>query len=91
MNKVDLIKKVAIDGDYTQKDVATVLDLVMNTIIDAVASGDEVNIAGFGKFGVSERAEREGRNPQTGGTIVIPASKAPKFKASKNFKDVVNA
>ena len=91
MNKTEMIKKVSVVSGYTQKDIAEVLDVVVATIIEAVAAGDEVNIAGFGKFSVSARPEREGRNPQTGETIVIAASKNPKFKASKNFKDTVNA
>ena len=91
MKKTDVIKAVATKTGYTQKDIGTVLDTIVAVISEAVASGDEVNISGFGKFSVSERAERQGRNPQTGEAITIAASKSPKFKASKAFKDVVNA
>ena len=91
MNKNDMIAKVAGDLGYTKKDVTAVVDKVCEVIANAVASGDTVKIAGFGTFSVSERSERQGRNPQTGETITIAASKSPKFKAAKAFKDVVNA
>ena len=92
MNKTDLIKNVSaqIEG-ATQKDVAVILDTVLETIKNTLASGEKVAIAGFGNFEVTERAAREGKNPRTQEKLIIPASKAPKFKASKNFKDVVNA
>ena len=91
MNKVELVAKVADDLGFTKKDVTAVVDSLVNVIVDTVASGDDVKIAGFGAFGVTERAAREGRNPQTGETIAIAASKTPKFKAGKAFKDAVNA
>ena len=92
MNKTDLIKNVSaqIDG-ATQKDVAVIVDTVFETIINTVASGEKVSLAGFGNFEVTERAARECKNPRTGEPVHVEASKAPKFKASKNFKDVVNA
>lgn len=92
MNKENLIKVVSesIDG-ATKKDIAVVVDEVFDTIKNTLASGEKVAIAGFGSFEVAERAARIGRNPKDGSTIQIPASKSPKFKASKNFKDVVNA
>lgn len=92
MVKQDLVKSVAskIEG-ATQKDVAIVIDTVLETIKDSVASGEKINLVGFGSFEAVERAAREGRNPKTGESISIPASKAPKFKAGKNFKDMVNA
>ena len=91
MNKTELVKKVATAGGYTQKDVSAVLDIFATTVMETVASGEEVNIAGFGKFTVSERAAREGRNPATGESITIAASKSPKFKAATAFKTAVNA
>jgi len=91
MNKTELISAVAEKTGYTKKDTTLVVDTVIETITEALIAGDEVSIAGFGKFSVAERAEREGRNPQTGETLVIAASKAPKFKAGKALKDAVNA
>ena len=92
MNKTELITNVAnkIDG-ATKKDISVVIDEVFDTIKNALASGEKVAIAGFGSFEVAERAAREGKNPRTQEKLIIPASKAPKFKASKTLKDVVNA
>lgn len=91
MNKTELITKVAEKTGITKKAAGETLDAVVAAITEAVVSGEEVSITGFGKFEVSERAAREGRNPATGESITIPASKAPKFKASKTFKDAVKA
>ena len=91
MNKTELIGTVAEQCGYTKKDVGSVVDALFETIKEAVVSGDEVNVAGFGKFCVAERAAREGRNPATGESMTIAASKAPKFKASSAFKTAVNA
>ena len=90
MTKADFIKKVATTSGYTQKDVGAVLDVITDSIMETVASGDEIKLAGFGTFCVAERAERQGRNPQTGEIMTFPATKAPKFKASGAFKDAVN-
>lgn len=90
MNKTELISKVAEELGVTKKDTTAVVDALVNTITNTVANGEDVNIAGFGKFSVSERAARTGRNPQSGETIEIAASKAPKFKASSAFKTAVN-
>ena len=91
MNKEFLVKEVAnkIDG-ATIKDIRLVTETIFETIKEALANGDKVSIAGFGSFEVVERAAREGKNPRTGEPLQIPASKAPKFKASKNLKDAVN-
>ena len=92
MNKEILVTTVAenIDG-ATKKDIEVVVTEVFDTIKNTLASGEKVAIAGFGSFETVERAARKGRNPKTSEEIMIPASKSPKFKASKNFKDVVNA
>ena len=92
MTKQDLVKSVAskVEG-ATQKDIAVVIDTVIETIKETVASGEKVSLVGFGNFEVAERAERQGRNPKTGEAMTIAASKAPKFKAGKAFKDVVNS
>ena len=93
MNKTELITKVQenIDIEVSKKDLTTILDGIIETIKVNVASGEKIAIAGFGTFEVVKRAARTGRNPKDGSTIQIPASKSPKFKASKNFKDIVNA
>lgn len=91
MNKVELISRMAEIEETTKKAAGEHLDAVVTAISEALAKGEEVNISGFGKFSVAERAAREGRNPATGETIQIAASKSPKFKAAKALKDAVNA
>ena len=91
MNKVGLIDVVSKKTGYTKKDTGAVVDALVEAVIEANQTGEEVSIAGFGKFSVTERAAREGRNPATGETIQIEASKAPKFKAATAYKNAVNA
>ena len=92
MNKVELVKSAAskIEG-ATQKDMAIALDAFLESIKEELGNGGKVTLVGFGNFEVAERAERMGRNPKTGEEMLIAASKAPKFKAGKAFKDAVNA
>ena len=89
MNKKELIKAVATKTGFSQKDITEVVDVILGTISDTLVDGNEVNIAGFGKFLVQERAAREGVNPRTGEALHIEASKTPKFKAGKALKDAV--
>ena len=91
MNKVELITKMAEIEGTTKKAAGEHLDALVSVISETLGKGEEVKISGFGTFSVAERAAREGRNPMTGETIQIAASKSPKFKASKALKDVVNA
>jgi DNA-binding protein HU-beta len=90
VNKNDLIAEVATEANLSKADAAKALDAVLDAIANALKSGDEVRLVGFGTFLVSERAAGEGRNPRTGEMIKIPASKQPKFKAGKALKDRVN-
>ena len=90
MNKTELIASVAEKTDLTKKDTEKVVNALFQSIEEALAAGDKVQLIGFGTFEVRERAEREGRNPQTNETIKIPASKVPAFKAGKSLKDSVN-
>lgn len=89
MNKKDIIKKVAENTGMTQKDVTVIVDTFVDAVMDSIKNG-KVSISGFGTFEVVERAARMGRNPKTGMEIEIPASKSPKFKPAKAFKDFVN-
>ena len=93
MNKAELIEKIMskTKAQMTHKDAERVVDGVFDEIKAAVAKGDSVSIVGFGTFSAKERAARTARNPQTGGTIQVPAKKAPSFKAGKGFKEAVNA
>ena len=88
-NKQDLIAKVAETAELSKKQAALVVGTVFETIAESLAKGEKVQLIGFGSFEVRERAERKGRNPQTGDEIVIPASKVPAFKAGKALKDAV--
>ncbi|MGB0636161.1 MAG: HU family DNA-binding protein [Gammaproteobacteria bacterium] len=90
MNKADLIDAVAQDTDMSKASATRAVDSVIDTITGSLKSGDQVTLVGFGTFMVRDRAARSGRNPQTGETIQIKASKAPAFKAGKALKDAVN-
>ena len=90
MNKTELVAAVAQKAELSKKDAEKAVAAVTAAITDALCAGDKVQLVGFGTFEVSERAAREGRNPQTGETMKIAASKAPKFKAGKALKDMVN-
>jgi len=85
MNKADLIDKIAKDADITKAQANAALDSFTDTVIASLKKGDRVTLVGFGTFSVSERAARNGRNPQTGAVIKIKARKVPKFKAGKEF------
>ncbi|HFK1449942.1 HU family DNA-binding protein [Bacillus pacificus] len=86
MNKTELTKVVAEKADLTQKDAAAATQALLDTITNALATGEKVQILGFGTFEVRERSARTGRNPQTGEEMQIEASKAPAFKAGKELK-----
>jgi len=90
VNKNDLVAAVASAADLSKADAAAAVDGVFSSITDALASGGDVRLVGFGTFSVAQRAASEGRNPRTGEKIQIPASKQPKFKAGKGLKDAVN-
>ena len=90
MNKTELIAAVAEQAELSKKDAEKALKAFTDVIAAELVKGEKVQLVGFGTFEVSKRAAREGRNPTTGATIKIPASKAPKFKAGKALKDAVN-
>ena len=90
MNKTELIDHVAESADLSKADAARAVDAVISSVTKALKSGDSVTVVGFGTFQVRARAARTGRNPKTGDTINIAASKNPAFKAGKALKDAVN-
>ena len=90
MNRTELIDAIAKETQLTKKDVEAVLKSFIDVVTGEQKEGGKVQLVGFGTFEVSERAAREGRNPQTGESMEIKASKAPKFKAGKALKDAVN-
>lgn len=89
ITKEMLIGEIADELGLSKKDTKAVVDTLLTKVKTNVANGTKVELAHFGKFEVRDRAARQGRNPQTGETIVIEATKAPVFKASKTFKDEV--
>ena len=90
MNKAELIAAVAAKTGATKKSAEESVNAFTDVITEALKKGDKVQLVGFGSFEVIKRAARKGRNPQTKEEIKIPASKAPKFKAGKALKDLVN-
>ena len=90
MNKTELVAAIAEQTELSKKDAEKALKAFTDIVADELKKGEKVQLVGFGTFEVSERAAREGRNPQSGGTMTIAASKAPKFKAGKALKDMIN-
>jgi DNA-binding protein HU-beta len=89
MTKTEFVGKLAEKTGFTKTDAEKAVNAFLETITETLKSGDKVTFTGFGSFEVTEREAREGRNPQTGATMQIKASKAPKFKAGKSLKDAV--
>lgn len=89
MNKTELIDAVAESAEISKTAAGRAIDGMLAAITKALKKGDQVTLVGFGTFAVKKRAARQGRNPQTGETIKIKASKNPSFKAGKAFKDAV--
>ena len=90
MNRMELVAAIAEQTELSKKDAEKALKAFTDVITEELKKGGKIQLVGFGTFEVSQRAPREGRNPQTGKTMVIPASKAPKFKAGKALKDALN-
>ncbi|MBR1470119.1 MAG: HU family DNA-binding protein [Lachnospiraceae bacterium] len=90
MNKTELVAAVAEKAGLTKKDAEEVVNAFTDTVIKALKKGDKIQLVGFGTFEVTKRNARTGRNPLTGESMKIAASKAPKFKAGKAFKDALN-
>jgi DNA-binding protein HU-beta len=90
MNKTELVAAIAEATGLSKKDAEKALNAFQDVVKKQLKKGNKVQLVGFGTFEVTKRAAREGRNPQTGATMKIAASKAPKFKAGKALKDAVN-
>ena len=90
MNKTELIAAIAEKTELSKKDAEKSLKAFTDVVEEELKKGEKIQLVGFGTFEVSERAAREGRNPQTGETMQIAASKSPKFKAGKALKDAIN-
>ena len=90
MNKTELVAAMAEQTNLSKKDAEAALKAFIDVVSEELKKGEKVQLVGFGTFEVSERAAREGRNPQTGETMEIKPSKTPKFKAGKALKDMMN-
>jgi len=90
MNKTDLIDKIAEKSGLTKKDSEKALSAILDSVEEALANSDKVQLVGFGSFEVKQRAARKGRNPQTMEEIDIPESRVPTFKAGKDLKEKLN-
>ena len=90
MGKADIVDHLANTVDLTKKQATEAFEAIFDSISDSLANGEKVQVPGFGSFQVSERAERQGRNPKTGEPMTIAASKNVRFKAGKALKDSVN-
>lgn len=91
MNKTELVAAIAEKAGLSKKDAEGAVKAFTDTVAEQLKAGEKIQLVGFGTFEVAERAARTGKNPQTGEAIKIPASKAPKFKAGKALKDMINA
>ena len=89
MTKSDFVERVASESGLSKKDAGAAVDAVIRSIEDALKNGDEVSFTGFGKFHVADRGAREGRNPRTGETMTIAASRVPRFTAGSGLKKAV--
>ena len=90
MNKTELIAAVAEKASISKKDADSAVNAVIDTIVEALAAEEKVQIVGFGTFEIRSRSARQGRDPRTNNPITIPASKSPAFKAGRGFKDAVD-
>jgi DNA-binding protein HU-beta len=89
MTKNEFVDRVAADSGLSKKDAGSAVDSIIKSIESALSNGEEVNFTGFGKFHVAERGAREGRNPRTGETMTIAASRVPRFTAGSGLKKAV--
>ena len=90
MTKADLVDKVTALGDLTRRDGEVIVETLFESVIEALKSGDKIEIRGFGSFRTRQRNARVGRNPKTGAKVDVPAKRVPFFKPSKELRDSVN-
>lgn len=90
MTKIEFVDAVAKETEWTKKDSEEAINAVVKVITNALVAGEKLSIVGFGTFEVAERAERQARNPKNGNAILVSACKVPKFRPSKNLKELVN-
>ena len=90
MTKADLVERVTSLGDLTRRDGEIIVDVLFESVISALKSGDKIEIRGFGSFRTRQRNARIGRNPKSGARVEVPAKKVPYFKPSKELRDLIN-
>jgi len=90
MTKAELVDNVADKVNLTKKQTEIIVNILFNSITEALSDGDKVELRGFGSFRIRDRNPREGRNPKTGDTVHIPAKKVPFFKAGKELREMVD-
>jgi integration host factor subunit beta len=90
MTKADLVEEVARVTELTRKDSEVIVDTLFESVIQALRTGDKLEVRGFGSFRVRQRNARVGRNPKTGEKVEVPAKRVPYFKPSKELKDLIN-
>ena len=91
MTKADLVDEVAKNSDLSKKDAETIVQTVLDSIVDSLKGGEKVELRGFGSFRLRERSSRQGRNPKTGKAVFVPAKKIPYFKPGKDLKNLINS
>jgi integration host factor subunit beta len=91
MTKAELVEEVAKGSDLSKRDAETIVQIVLDSIVDSLKTGDKVELRGFGSFRLRERASRHGRNPKTGEKVQVPAKKVPYFKPGKELKELINS
>ncbi len=90
MTKADLVEKVAKEADMTKKDAEQLVEIIFDSIVETLNSGEKIELRGFGSFRVRERNSRKGRNPKTGAAVEIPAKRVAYFKPGKELKELIN-
>jgi len=90
MTKAELVEQVSEHIDLTKKQTEVIVNILFNSITEALSQGDKVELRGFGSFRIRKRNPREGRNPKTGAAVHIPAKKVPFFKAGKELREMVD-
>ncbi len=90
MTKADLVEKVTLLGDLTRRDGEIIVEVLFDSVIGALKTGDKIEIRGFGSFRTRQRNPRIGRNPKTGAKVDVPAKKVPYFKPAKELRDLIN-
>ena len=90
MTKADLVEIVAKEAEMTKKDVEQLVEIIFDSIVGTLNSGEKIELRGFGSFRVRERSARRGRNPKTGEPVAIPAKRVAYFKPGKDLKEIIN-